>query len=57
MWKNDARTSLECAQQLLVENGVVLGGLLLLWTTLWCEEQLSEAADAVWLHLDTPDRV
>lgn len=31
------------------------GGVFLLWTALGCEEQLSEAADTVWLHLDTED--
>lgn len=36
---------------------VVAGGLFLLWTVLGCEEQWSEAADTVWVHLDTADCV
>lgn len=36
---------------------VVAGGLFLLWTVLGCEERWSEAADTVWVHLDTADCV
>lgn len=55
MWKNTARAEIERAQQLLAVDSVVLGGLFLLWTALGREEQPSEAADTVWVHLDTAD--